>query len=151
MVAALGYFAYTQCWFNICNGQLDLSPEEFNAILPGLFQGGPPISQQDRQRVADHIQSGKMTIAEHNSLPTIGTTKTSNYRTTRLQPSNPTAVRQIDARQKAAIPAAARQFAAGSDARMSSFCNSPSGKGSPLCKSNFSRTLFAESVGRLSN
>lgn len=86
VIAAVGYFAWTQCWFNICNGQLDLSSEEFNEILPGLFQGGPPISQENSQKVANLIGSGKMSVEDYNKLPTIGTTKTSNYRSTRASP-----------------------------------------------------------------
>ena len=84
VLGAVAYFAWTQCWFNICNGQLDLSSEEFNQILPGLFTGGPKISQQDSQRVADSISKGTISDKDFNKLPTYAQNpSTSNYRSVR--------------------------------------------------------------------
>lgn len=143
-VAVVGYLAWTNCWFNICNGQLDLSSEEFNQILPGLFQGGPAISQQDSQKVANLIKSGKMTPAQHNALPTIGTTKTSNYRTTQLQTrkaNDPQITAQLKNQNDFTNPK--------TKAAVNAYLNA---NGTYKPPANFARTLFAETVygGRMS-
>lgn len=84
IVGVLGFsvvaFMNRCTWFKWC----DEDPlKDIQNLIQNTFKGTPGNSQKDMQRLADAIGGGKLTQDQFNSLPTIGNTQDSNYRSVR--------------------------------------------------------------------
>ena len=105
VVAALvvgGVVFINRCeWLKWCD-PLPAGLSDIETIIKNTFKGSSGNNTPAQQKqLAEAIGSGSLTPEQHNKLPTIGNTKDSNYRTTRItgKASDPAAVKVIQSGQ----------------------------------------------------
>lgn len=109
-------------WLKWCDPLPD-SLANIETLIKNTFKGTVGNTQQGMQQLADAIEGGKLTQDQFNSLPTIGNTQDSNYRSVR-QSAPGTAGKNPPVNS----PASSYIKPANTSANKNSFCSDPKNK-----------------------